>query len=86
DLLEDDTQTGDIYLLCSDGVTDMIGDDIISSTIRDNADDLEKIAAELVRESNEAGGNDNISAILARPLKPFPASNSLFSRFFELFS
>ena len=86
DILEDDTRPGDIYLLCSDGLTDMIDDKRISRTISENADDLEKIASELVRESNRAGGKDNVSTILARPLKPFPASNSLFSRFFDLFS
>ncbi len=86
DVLEDVAQTDDIYLLCSDGVTDMIEDDVIKKTIVDNKDDLEKAAAELVREANEAGGKDNISAILAKPLKPFPAQNSLFSRFFDLFS
>jgi protein phosphatase len=86
DLREDTTQSGDIYLLCSDGVTDMIDDSVIRNTIRDNDDDLEKAAAELIHESNLAGGKDNISVILARPLKPFPASDGLFSRFFDLFS
>jgi serine/threonine protein phosphatase PrpC len=86
DITEDVALPGDIYLLCSDGVTDMLEDGIIRKIIRDNEDDLEKIASELIVQSNEAGGKDNISAILARPLKPFPAQDSLFSRFFELFS
>lgn len=86
DVFEDVAHTGDIFLLCSDGVTDMLDDDAIKNTIVNNSDDLEKIASELIRLSNESGGKDNISAILARPLKPFPANNSLFSRFFELFS
>ena len=86
DVLEDVAQANDIYLLCSDGVTDMIDDDVIKKTILDNSEDLEKAASELIRESNEAGGKDNISAMLVRPIKPFPAANNLFSRFFELFS
>lgn len=86
DVREDNTQPGDIYLLCSDGLTDMINDNCIRQTIRDNEDDLEKIAIELIRESNKAGGKDNISTILARPLKPFPASTGLFSRFFNFLS
>ncbi len=86
DVREDNTQPGDIYLLCSDGLTDMINDNCICQTIRDNEDDLERIAVELIRESNRAGGKDNISTILARPLKPFPASTSLFSRFFNIFA
>jgi protein phosphatase len=86
DVHEDAAHPGDIYLLCSDGVTDMLEDDAILNTIADNSDDLEKIATELIRLSNESGGKDNISAILARPLDAFPAEDSLFSRVFELFS
>jgi serine/threonine protein phosphatase PrpC len=86
DIQEDVTQTGDIYFLCSDGVTDMIEDELIDEILKANSNDLEKAASEIIRASNEHGGKDNISAIMARPLKPFPASNSLFSRFFDLFS
>ncbi len=86
DLQEDAALTGDIYLLCSDGVTDMLEDKVIRQTIMDHDKDLEKIASELIRQANEAGGRDNISAILARPLKPFPAENSLLSRFAAFFS
>jgi protein phosphatase len=52
----------------------------------ENSENLEKIATELIRLANESGGKDNISAILAKTLKPFPASDNLFSRFYELFS
>lgn len=86
DVLEDAAQVDDIYLLCSDGLTDMIEDEVIKKTILDNSDDLDAAATELIRKSNEAGGKDNISVMLARPVKPFPAPNNLFSRFFELFS
>ena len=86
DILEDAVHTGDIYLLCSDGVTDMIEDEVIKQTIVENDTDLEKIAAELIRMSNAAGGKDNISAILARPASSAPSENGLFSRVFELFS
>jgi serine/threonine protein phosphatase PrpC len=64
----------------------MLEDDVIQNTIADNSEDLEKIATELIRLSNESGGKDNISVILARPLKPFSAEDGLFSRVFELFS
>ena len=86
DIQEDVALVDDIYLLCSDGVTDMIEDSLIQETIMKCGDDLEKAASELIREANEHGGKDNISAILIRPVKPFPAKNSLFSRFFDLFS
>ena len=86
DLLEGGVETGDIFLLCSDGVTDMVDDETIRRTITESQDDLENIASELVRLANEAGGKDNISAVLARPMKPFPWDDDLFSRFFGLFS
>lgn len=86
DVEEDVVQLDDIYLLCSDGVTDMIEDSLIKETILKCGADLSRAAAELIREANDHGGKDNISAILIRPVKSFPARNSLFSRFFELFS
>jgi protein phosphatase len=86
DVQEDIAQVDDIYLLCSDGITDMIADDLIHATLMKCGHDLHKAAAELIREANAHGGKDNISAILIRPVKPFPAKNSLFSRFFDLFS
>jgi protein phosphatase len=86
DIQEDIAMTGDIYLLCSDGVTDMIEDHLIKSAILDNENDLEKAATEIIRLANEHGGKDNISALLVKPIKSFPAKNSLFSRFFDLFS
>lgn len=86
DVLEDDTLSGDIYLLCSDGLTDMVEDHVIKNTIMENSEDLEEIATELIRLANESGGKDNISAILAKPVKPFPASDNLFSRIYDLFS
>lgn len=86
DIQEDIVMPDDIYLLCSDGVNDMLEDEIIESILTDNSDDLEKAALEIIRMANEYGGKDNISAVLAKPVKPFPAKNSLFSRFFDLFS
>ena len=86
DIQEDIALVGDIYLLCSDGVSDMIEDDVIKTTLLENSNDLENAAAEIIRLANECGGKDNISALLVKPIKSFPAKNSLFSRFFDLFS
>ncbi len=80
DIQKDLTVTDDIYLLCSDGVNDMIKDDLIKSIIINNRNDLEKAASEIIRAANEHGGKDNISALLAKTVKPFPAKNNLFSR------
>ncbi len=86
DIQEDIAMVNDIYLLCSDGVTDMIEDELIKKTMLDNENDLEKAAEEIIRLANEHGGKDNISALLIKPIKSFPAKNSLFSRFFDIFS
>ena len=86
DIQEDIAMVNDVYLLCSDGVNDMIDDDLIQSILIDNSNDLEKAAVEIIRQANEHGGKDNISAILVKPIKTFAAENSLFSRFFNLFS
>ncbi len=55
---------GDIYLLCSDGLTDMVADDQIAEMIEDE-DDLGTLCQSLVDQANANGGNDNITVILA---------------------
>lgn len=86
DLLEDFAVPQDIYLLCSDGLTDMINDDLIEDSIVNYRNNLNRAAAELISQAKSHGGKDNISAILAMPIKPYPASNGWLSRIFELFS
>lgn len=61
-----EVQVGDIYLLCSDGLNDMVTDNSIAKLLTDNMDNLEDAANALVAEANRCGGNDNISVILAR--------------------
>ncbi len=73
DMHETSVETGDIYLLCSDGLTDMVSDQEISATIKTFVNNLQDIADNLVELANEHGGRDNVSVVLARPLKPFPA-------------
>jgi serine/threonine protein phosphatase PrpC len=54
---------GDIYVLCSDGLTDMIGDDEIGQVLGERRKSLDDAAEELVRRANRAGGQDNITVI-----------------------
>jgi PPM family protein phosphatase len=56
---------GDVYLLCSDGLTTMIKEDRIAAILAD-ADDLEAAAERLVEEANSAGGRDNITVVAFR--------------------
>jgi len=68
DLGEERTRPEDIYLLCSDGLSDMVGNRDIHLTIRKYDDSLMQAAEELVNLANKQGGKDNISVILVRIL------------------
>ncbi|MCX7627235.1 MAG: Stp1/IreP family PP2C-type Ser/Thr phosphatase [Methylophilaceae bacterium] len=72
ELHEYDVMPGDIYLLCSDGLSDLVEDEEIQLTLTALSANLELAAHQLVQMANDNGGKDNISVILARPLKPFP--------------
>lgn len=54
---------GDILLLCTDGLTNMVTDDQIASCLRD-LEAPDRVVEQLVRMANEAGGHDNITAIV----------------------
>lgn len=56
---------GDMVLLCSDGLTNMLSDAQILETISRGGEDLERACDELVASANAEGGRDNISVILA---------------------
>jgi protein phosphatase len=58
-----DAKPGDIFLLCSDGLTTMLGDEEITNTIR-RAETLEQATKTLVKAANRAGGEDNITVVL----------------------
>lgn len=66
DIVEDVVFPDDIFLLCSDGLNDMVDDEDIRLVLRSYEDDLDKAADELINLANEAGGRDNVSAILAK--------------------
>jgi protein phosphatase len=56
---------GDVYLLCSDGLTGMISEEEIAAILR-GSDSLEQAARDLVRAANQSGGKDNITVVLFR--------------------
>ncbi len=55
---------GDIILLCSDGLTDMLADKEIERIIQENKSDIHRAVDELIDEANNKGGKDNISVVL----------------------
>lgn len=59
-------QPGDVYLLCSDGLTDVVSDAQIGEVLRSTPADVDAVARDLVERANANGGPDNISVILAR--------------------
>lgn len=61
-------QTGDIILLCSDGLTNMVEDEIIYRILT-NGKRLKDRVEELVETANQNGGKDNISVIVIEPLE-----------------
>jgi serine/threonine protein phosphatase PrpC len=70
DVIVDEYQLGDIYLLCSDGLTDMIDDAAILEIVETKKQRLDGAAKALVEAANEAGGKDNITALLAEVREP----------------
>ncbi len=59
-------KSGDLLLICSDGLSNKVDGIDLQNIIFDNVDDLGAAAAELIREANERGGEDNITLILAK--------------------
>jgi PPM family protein phosphatase len=58
-----DAEEGDIFLLCSDGLTDMVSDHDILETVERHPDDLDRVTKSLVSAANRGGGEDNITVI-----------------------
>ena len=59
-----EAKPGDLFLLCSDGLTSMVGDEAILDVTEQRRDDLDATAKELVGAANRSGGEDNITVVL----------------------
>ena len=73
-------EPGDIYLLCSDGLSDMVQDEDIHSTLSTLQANLPLAAKQLVQLANDSGGRDNISVILVRILEDFAVPTGWFAK------
>ena len=72
-----DVLPGDLIVMCSDGLTDMIDEGTVADTIIASPNDLESATRALIEAANDAGGKDNIAVVLARvpgPLTTAPRS------------
>jgi len=83
ELNEFDVEADDIYLLCSDGLSDMVDDVVIESTLNANTFDLLGAAESLVRMANDNGGKDNVSVILVKVKSSFSRSDSWYDNLFN---
>ena len=86
EIQEHPTQRGDIYVLCSDGLSDMVEDDDIHLTINTFGANLETVAKQLIQLGNDNGGKDNISVLLAQVVESFPARRGIIDRMLRWFS
>ena len=82
---EFDVLPDDVILLCSDGLPDMVEDEDIHLTISTFNASLDVVGQQLVKLSNEHGGRDNVSVILAQVLDTFAAKRSLLFHIANLF-
>ena len=73
-------QKGDFYILCSDGLSDMVEDEDIHLTINTFSANLEAVAKQLIQLANDNGGRDNVSVVMAHVIDAFPAHKGLFDR------
>lgn len=75
---------GDVYLLCSDGLNDLVEDTDIELIVNGLAANLPLAAMHLVQAAKDNGGHDNVSVILAKVRAPFPATAPSAWRRFRL--
>ena len=76
-----EVQPGDLLLLCSDGLSDMLDDETLSQLLQ-GYDSLDEMGTALIAAANDAGGKDNIAVILARaPGSPAAATKSWWAPF-----
>jgi serine/threonine protein phosphatase PrpC len=71
-------EQGDIYVLCSDGLYDMVPDDEIHLTVSSLKSNLPLAAQQLIQQANDNGGRDNISVILVHVLQGYKQQRAGF--------
>ncbi|MFC5302793.1 PP2C family protein-serine/threonine phosphatase [Azospira restricta] len=71
---DEEVRAGDLYLLCSDGLTDLVDEDDIALILRELQANLPLAATHLVQLANDCGGFDNVSVALVRVVAPRAAA------------
>lgn len=83
---EFDVLPGDVYLLCSDGLPDMVEDEDIHLTIKTFNASLDVVGQQLVQLANDHGGRDNVSIMLAEVIDSFAAKRGIVEKLTSIFS
>jgi serine/threonine protein phosphatase PrpC len=86
EIQEQPVDKGDIYVLCSDGLSDMVANEDIRLTLSTFGDNLDTVAKQLIQLANDNGGRDNVSVLLAQAKEAFPANRGLFDKILNWFS
>jgi protein phosphatase len=81
ELREYQVEPGDVYLFCSDGLSDMLQDETISELIRLFRGNLSRACDVLIEQANAEGGRDNISAILIKVTRDFSVEVGIWNKF-----
>jgi len=80
-----DVQVGDVYLLCSDGLNDMVEDEDIQATLFALQNNLTLAASQLIQMANDNGGRDNVSVVLVKVKGKFPLPRGWVARMLAWF-
>jgi PPM family protein phosphatase len=63
DMFPIETHAGDLFLICSDGLTTMVDDQKILELVEEHRDDLQALVKSLIKAANKGGGEDNITVV-----------------------
>lgn len=86
DVSEEIILPSDSYLLCSDGLSDMVDDRRITMILEENTSHIESACTELIQQALDNGGHDNVSIIVIQPDNNGLSLNKLVSKFKGIFS
>jgi protein phosphatase len=83
ELQEFGVEVSDLYLLCSDGLSDLVSDNEIAQILLESNGNINNASKHLVRVANENGGTDNISVIIAKIKNEFTSEKSWVKNLFK---
>lgn len=82
---EYDAEVGDLYMMCSDGLHDMVNDRDIETSMIELGANLDELANHLISLANASGGKDNVSVVLTRVKKSFSTESGLIDKIVNWF-